>query len=311
MKKLFLLILTILIVSISIVPTFATVGTYEYNDYNLYSTNNTRYSSGALRSNTASMATYALTVNVNNNTWKITGGSFTAIPFPSGVAIQFTDRATFLQNAYVMVNNTRYNFSFVSGNDTSGEYFVSNIPTSGWPVVNIYLPTTGQSDVVPTTPILSVNTNTGTYRQNLEWTPTGYSTRIWYYATENTAQPEIISEVATSPWQNTYATGWYRVQLHYSVDGVDYLTDTSNKVYSELQTDPDPGDDDEESDWQKFLRLLDNIIVGLDNALSTLGRFITTLRTFITSLFSWLPEEISAVLIAVMVVGLVIGLFLK
>lgn len=292
----------------SVVPAYAQVGTYEYNDFNLYSTGGTRYTSNAFRSNNSSLTSFVITLNVYDNTWYITGGTSTAIPFPTGVEIDYTDRTTFLTSAYYTVNGTQYSFTYVSADDTSGNFYSRSITTSGYPVVNVYLPTTGTSTAVPTTPILSVSQLTDNANW-LEWTPTGYSTRILYSET-GTGEYTTLTDVGTTPWKNNYATGYYRVQLHYTVDGVDRVTDTSNRVYCEMLDDSSSGDE-EESNWQKLLRFFDNIITGIQNATSTIGQFIGTLREFITTLFSWLPEELTAVFIAILIVGLVIGLFLK
>lgn len=296
-----------LILILSVVPSFATVGTYEYNDFILYSASGTEYTHNAFRSNNPNLTQFTLTINVNNNTWMITDGTSTAIPFPSGVSIQYTDRATFLQQAYYIVNNTRYSFTYVSGDDSSGNFYSHTITTNGYPYVYVYLPTTGTSQVIPTTPILSVTNNQDSANW-LSWTPTGYAAEL-YRSDDAHLAGDAVSLNAQTPFKVT-ETGYYYVRLKYSQDGVTRYTDNSNRVYAEYIDDSNTEPPDENG-WQKLLRFFDNIINGMSNATSTLGRFVGTLREFISMLFSWLPEEVTSVFIAVVIVGLVIGLFLK
>lgn len=307
-KRFLICIIACLLVVTSFVPSFANVGTYEYNDYNLYSVGGTRYHTNAFRSNTANLSSFTIRVNVYDNTWNITGGTSQNIPFPSGVVIQYSDRSTFLQTAYVMVNGTRYNFTILSGDDSSGNFYSQAITTSGYPVVNVYLPTTGSSQAVPTTPILSVTNNTDSANW-LSWSPSdGYYAEL-YRSDSSALAGDVVSYNATSPFKVT-ESGYYYLRLKYSVDGVTMYTDYSNRVYAEFVDDSNTNPPDENG-WQKLLKFFDNIINGFNNAVSTLGRFIGTLRELITTIFSWLPDELTAVFIAVLVVGLVIGLFLK
>lgn len=308
-KRSLILFIVFSIVTISILPIYgSSMGTYEYNDYNLYSVSGTRYSSGAFRSNNTSMSTFVLTVNVNNNTWSITGGTTQNIPFPNGISIDYTDRTTFLQSAYYTVNGNRYTFTMVSADDTSGNFYSHSITTSGYPVVNVYLPTTGTSQMVPTTPILSTTSVNGN-SDFITWSPSsGYFAEV-YRSDSSALAGTLVSSNAQPPFECS-EDGYYYVRLKYSVDGVTNYTDYSNRIYVEAIDNSGTGDE-EENNWQKLLRFFDNIVTGLQNATSTLGRFISTLREFITTIFSWLPEELTAVFIAILVVGLVIGLFLK
>lgn len=294
----------------------ATSGTYEYNDFNLYSTNGTWYSSGALRSDNGSLDTFTITVNVNTNTWSITGGTTQPIPFPSGTSIYYTDRTTFLQSAYAIVNDTRYNFSFV---DNSGVFYLQNIPAGPYyPTVTIYLPTSGGSGPsVPSTPILTFTD------PNLIWTPSNYPAQIWFNATGQGQSTNITPSTAPNgvypPYNlnlydtyETYGEGYYYVRLVYDYEGQTRYTEMSEGLYIDSVT-PSGGGNDGSNDgplWQ-IIRYLDNLRNSTKNAFNVIKQSCEEFFDFMSDLVGWLPQDVTSVFFAVVIIGLVIGLFLK
>lgn len=285
----------------------ATSGSYEYNDYNLYSITNTYYTSGAFRSNQGGpMTSFVIGVNVNTNQWWITGGEWTNIPFPVGITIDYTDKTSFLTTAYITVNGNNYNFTTVSGDDDSGIFYSRSVEASPYyPTVSVYLPTTGSAVNVPETPILAYSNGTITWNN-----PNYYTTEIYMSESSNLAGDLQGTVTGTSYKIREDKDGYYYVRIRYTVNGQYRYTDNSNRVYASYVAGEDEGEQELEW-WAKILKFFSDISNGFRNALSTVGQFITDIGIFIRQLVSWLPEEVSSVFYAVVIIGLVLGLFLK
>lgn len=292
-------LLLILLLSFTVSVYASPTGSYEYNDYVLMSLNGTQYSAGALHSNNSSLSSFTLIVDAVNNTWSITDSGTVAIPFPTGVTINYTDRTSFLQQAYVSVNGVNKNFTFI---DDSGVFYCQNIPASPYyPTLYIYLPTTGASSgSIPSTPILNYSNG------RLTWTPTGYTAKVFYSATGEGIY-DVEAAAATGSEMVIGKTGYYYVALNYMVDGVSYLTSNSNRVYGEVVYNNDP----DLSIMDKILQFLEDIRTGMSNALSVLSSFISDVGAFFNVVFGWLPEPIRIIFWAVVVVGLVMSIFVK
>lgn len=291
MKRCLILTIVLLVLCSS----FAFADDYEYNDYNIYTVQGVWVSSGALYSNNASMSSFALNVKGISTTpqMQITGGSWVNIPIPNGY--EFNSQA-FSSSAYISVNGQYYNFE---QDEQTGQWSTGLvITTNGYPTVDIYFPYTNNGTGVPNTPILTINGN------QLIWTPTGYATKIYYSAT-GVGQYDVEADYQYSPYVVS-KEGFYRVQLHYTHNGSDLVTDVSDRV--EYITSSSGSDT---NIIQKILGFLEDIRVSFSNAANTIISFVNTIGTFIQNMFLWLPFEIRTVLYAVIIIGLVFGLFLK
>lgn len=304
MKKLLIGIITFaLAISMSIAPVFcATSGTYEYNDFSVIRIGGSAVQGGAFRSENASMSSFKIAVQIQQSSyqvkWQITGSSsWTTFPTPSGYRV---DVGNFGSQAYCIVNGSRITFSY---NSSSGTYVSGDITTSGYPTVYVYCPYVATTtSTIPTNPILSISGN------QLSWTPTGYNTRVLYSST-GTGVYDILTESASSPYTVT-DDGFYYVQLWYTEDGVNKLTDTSNKIEYNTSSSGS-GDTGQGGLLNRILVFFQSIVNGLNNAYNTIAQFFQTLGHLVSDLFEWLPSSLQGVFIAVIIVGLVLGLFLK
>lgn len=288
------LILTIVLLVLFSTCVFADA--YEYNDYNIYTTTGVWVSSGALFSDNGNMSSFALNVkgiSSNNPQMQITGGSWVNIPIPNGY--EFNAQA-FSNSAYISVNGQHFDFD---QDEQTGQWSTGLvITTNGYPNVDIYFPYTNNGTGIPNTPILTISGN------QLMWTPTGYATKIYYSAT-GVGQYEVLVDNVYSPYTISNE-GFYRVQLHYTHNGSDLVTDVSDRV--EYINSSSGGDT---NIIQKILGFLEDIRVSFANATNTIISFVNTIGTFIQNMFLWLPFEIRTVLYAVIIIGLVFGLFIK
>lgn len=293
-------LLLILLLSFTVSVYASPTGSYEYNDYVLMSLNGTQYSAGALHSNNGSLSSFTLTIDAVNNTWSITDAGTVAIPFPTGVTINYIDRTSFLQQAYVSVNGVNKNFTFI---DDSGVFYCQNIPASPYyPTLYIYLPTTGSAVTVPSTPILSASDGW------LNWTPSGYYTEVYLSDSQNLAG-NLLRQGLTGDSMKVREgeDGYYYIRFKYSVNDVDQYTPYSNRVYAAYQQ----AEGEEPSTDDKLIDFIQDIRNGMNNAISVLGSFISDVGAFFNVVFGWLPEPIRIIFWAVVVVGLVMSIFVK
>lgn len=288
-------------------PVFANAGNYEYNSYVLHVLGGNVVKSGAFWSDTPNMSSFNIYIDTSNGYWRIDGSTYASpVPTPNGYELGELVDNTY----YAEINGTKYYFNHIT---QSNEYVARNIPTANYPTIQIYLPFVeegtgggGGSNTpveIPTTPILSIINDVSV--GSLYWTPQGYPAKILYLGTDGQGLADVEADNVTTVNYIVTKEGYYRVQLHYTVDGEDRLTDTSNKVQFVKE---DAYDD---SILGKIHKLLADIIDGLDNAVSTIGQFISNIGNFIKSLIGWLPDQVQAVFFAVVIIGLVLGLFLK
>lgn len=302
-----------LILVISSIPVFANTGNYEYNSYVLHVAGGNVVRNGAFWSDNSDMSSFDIYINTSNGYWNITGSTYSSpVPKPNGYKLGSIPDNTY----YAEVNGTKYYFNHVTQTSMMVAY---NIPAApNYPVINIYLPyvvddgssgggggTNPEPDEpigIPETPILRISN--GTSVSSLTWQPTGYPAKILYSSDGH--EYSTVEDNVTTVNYLVSNEGFYRVQLHYTVDGNNYLTDVSNKVECVLENEYE-----DDGVLGAIWKLLSDIIDGIDNAISTLGQFITNIGEFIKTLVSWLPDEVSSVFFAVVIVGLVLGLFLK
>lgn len=273
----------------------------EYNDYNLYTLQGTWINSGAFRSDIANMSEFYIYIDTANNQWFITGGAPVNMPnYPNHRLYLATDNVSYATDG----TNTYY-FIHVPQSDT---FYAGPFSTSGYPDIDIYLQYEEYLNPIPSTPILT-GTQQGNFC-NLQWTPVSYSGRIEYTATGNGA-PTTVLEFDSS-YMNYLVSqdGYYYVQLQYTVDGHTYWTEPSNKIHY-VYTPVSPDDPDDGNTISDILDFFTDIIRGMDNATSTVTQFIRNLGTFIMELVSWLPQDVANVFFAVVIIGLVFGLFIK
>ena len=227
-------------------------------------------------------------VAVENSQWTVTG-TYTTLPCPANQVLDYTA----VSSAYYTVGSDPTHRSFT---DSDGHWLTGSISTSNYPVVKIYLPYTSQGPTgIPQTPTLMLSGST------LTWTPQGYTAKILY--SEDGTIYEPLNTSASQPF-TVSDTGYYRIQLNYNYNGQDRLTDASNRVQF-------IANDGDSSDLARLWYLIQNIFTGIQNALSTITSYIWTLSDFVRSVFSWLPGELPDIFLAVSVVGLILGLFLK
>lgn len=303
-RKYILSIALLSTISICAASIYADIG--EYNDYNLFSSSGTLYASGAFTSNNTSMSTFTLTVDAVGNEWGITDGSTYVIPFPGGVQINYSstdDRAAFLTNSYVMVDNTRYNFTYI---DNTGIFYVQNIPAGPYyPTVDVYLyteATSPQSPPISPTVTSYLDEDGYTY---LTWNNNqnnhNYTAKV-DYKLNLTDTPEHLANGVYPPLK-VEKTGYYTVALKYFdySDNTEKITDWSSSIYVEY-TAPEID--------ENIIDIIDNFIDSLRQKTNTVKEYIRDVGSIINDLFSWLPSEIVAAFIAVVVIGLFIGLLL-
>lgn len=305
-KKFILSIAILLTISFSAAYAYADAG--EYNDYNLFSSSGTLYASGAFTSDNLNLTSFTLTVDAVSNEWGITDGSTYVIPFPGSIQINYSstdDRAAFLTNSYVMVNNTRYNFSYI---DNTGVFYCQNIPAGPYyPTVNVYLYTEETSPTTPpSSPTLSYSVDSDGYTY-LNWNSYqnnhNYSAKVDYK--ENlTDTPTHLANAVYPPYK-VEQTGYYTVALKYFDynDNIEKITDWSQTIYVEY-TEPDDSDDD------NIIDRIDNIIDNLRESVNNVKNFVTDFTQIMADLISWLPSDVTTVFFSVVIIGFVIGLFL-
>lgn len=299
-KKLSILLIIILILASSIIPTFAT-DTYEYNDYLLYDNNNNNSSvnGGAFRSNNGTpLTSFTLFIDLDTGKWQITGGSWVNVPCPSGKVLSSTGWSS--TNTKVVVGSQTIYASPVTMTNTYAFY---NIPASpNYPTVSVYLPfEVSSSPLIPETPTLYITSNSGS--KQLFWTPTGYTAKV-LYSTDgsiyNVYETYVNGDRCTIYLEES---AYFRVQLYYQVNGEWRLTDTSNRV----EFTYDPSSDDNNTIWD----FLSNVIDGLSDAINSVKEFLITAKNAATELFSFLPAPVMVVFWACIIISLIFRILMK
>ena len=298
-------ILILSTISLGSVYASALTDDYEYNDYLLYNSSGTYYSSGVFESDNNYMQSFTLAVDAVGNEWGISGGSTFVIPFPVGTQIAYhstADRAAFLQNSYILdENNTRYNFSFI---DDTGVFYCQGLPADPYyPVLRVYLYTENLTPAPPVMPTVSVTLGEDGYNY-LTWNSNqnnhNFPAKIMYKEALGDTPTDIAN--AVYPPYKVEATGYYNIALIYSENGQQRYTDWST-TYAEY-IEP------EEEDDRTIIEIIDDYIDSLRDKTATIKEYIRDVGQIIDDLFDWLPSDIVTAFIAVVVIGLFIGLLL-
>lgn len=293
--KKYTIVFIVLLVSLyafAITSYAGTSGTYAYNDIVIVDQNNNEIFSGELRSNNPSLSSFTIWYNEDNNQWNMTDGNWTSFPCPSGKLPAITS-----SNSYITVNGNNIYPQRVSQTNTWAFY---NIPASPYYpilVIHIYYNSSGDSGAVPYTPTLALNGNI------LSWSPTGYSAKILY--SQDGAIYNTLADNVTGSTYTIQDYGYYRVQLYYTSSGETLITDTSNRI--EYTANSGSTDNDNKT----FFDRLSDIIDGLTNATQTIKGFIQSIGQLFTAIYEWLPPSVLTVFIAVIIIGLIMGLFIK
>lgn len=292
-KKHFILIISLVLIFVLAFTSFIfATDNYEYNDFDLYTTNGVGVTSGAFRSNNSSMSEFYIRVMLGSGSWSITGGTNSTIPCPSGYEL---DHTTFSSQARIVVSGHTYYFS---QDEQTGHWFAGPITTYGYPNVSVYFPYVAISGNVPSTPVLSISNN------QLLWTPPGYATRVLYSST-GTGSYTVLTDNGSSPYTIS-EEGFYRVQLWYTRNGETLITDTSNRVeYISSSSGSDT------SLLDRIINFFNNLTVGIRNAVQTISQFLSNIGEVFNNIFAWLPYEVRNIFWSVVIVGLVLGIFIK